>query len=189
MDIQQPNVYHPGMGGGGSAAVNARFMQDAYRALKTPNFAVSKTSSQSCAATSWTTLTWPNVLRNNLNCFDTVNDRASPMGVPGMYYMDATVVIDFTGFAPAAGEQITLAIWSPSMIRAAVTWEIITAAVNRPVFLTVSCLDYLSGLRGAGEDDYRYVSIYNGSTRSLTVYGSNDDDIFTPRFQGFKIPY
>jgi hypothetical protein len=186
MDIQQPNL-------AGLDTSKARWYQDAYRALKTPNFAVTKSTNQGYSSGSWTDITFDTVHHNNLNLWDTANNRVSSQGVPGMYFLTAQVTCYFTTFAPTVSTPVILAIRTPSnVVRASFVHEIIAGVsyttANYLFTLSVSCLDYLTGLRGTGENDYRILSLWNGTGFPVRIAGTDSSDN-PPRFQGFKIPF
>lgn len=190
MDIKQPDLSKVD-------PVNARWFQDAYRALKTPNFAVTKSTNQGYGTGAWSDLTFNTVVHNNLNLYDTVNHRVSPQGVPGMYFLNAHINLYYSTGTPTASTPLVLAIRTPSgVVRASSVYEIITGVgyvtIGTVFSLSVSCLDYLSGLRGTAEDDYRILSLYNGSGATVRIVGADGlgaDTFYTPRFQGFKIPF
>lgn len=193
MDIRQPSI-SLGTKGDVAAAVNARFMQDAYRALKTPNCSMGIATDQDITSHTWTKITFPVTYHNNLNLYDTVNNTISPMGVPGMYYIDCGInFYDETASAPSAGGGVQLVIRSPSSaIRASARYDFPNSTavwVNTYLSLRVTCLDYLSGLRGAGEDDYREIWIYHNIGHALTVMGTTVYTDDACKLNAFKIPY
>lgn len=195
MDIQQPQLYGSGgLGGGIASAGQSRFLQDVYRAVKCPNFAMSKTTYQDCSHNAWTNLTWDYVFFNNLNCFNTANNRCAPM-VPGYYSVYTKISGYWSGTAPNANSGLYLGIWDANDVNVTDMMTTPTSTTGwgsgaQYVTLQVSALVYLSGNgTGAQKDDYKFISLYNGTGQTFRVLGRDTSSALQPRFQAHKITY
>lgn len=194
MDIQQPSLYHPGMGGGGATAMQSRFLQDVYRSVKCPNFSVSRTTYQDCASAAWTNLTWDYVHFNNLNAFNTTTHRLAPT-VPGYYHIHAKVTGYWTGASPSPSTSLYLGIWDSNDVTIADMYVIPPGAAlwgsgAMYVSLRVTGLAYLSGMAGGtGRNDYKFISLYNDTQSTFRILGRDTGSAVQPGFQAHKITY
>jgi hypothetical protein len=195
MDIRQPSLYGAGIQGGTINTVEARWKQDIYRALKTPNCAMTTNQEQACATGTATHITWNVPIHNYLNLYDTTNNTIAPQGVPGVYYIEADVKLKVTGaVAPTVGNSVFLAVADNNgAVRTTCIYRIlptITYTFSSHVWnLRVSCLEYLNGNRTGSADAARKIILWNDSGVSISVAAPATGEANNPRLHAFKIAY